>query len=244
MVKNRFIRIGLAMLIVTLLSACMYRGEVARQQANPAFIKEELSRVQSAIDSYYETYQVYPIKNSDASTPIYEKYVIDLKKLVQSNMLSSIPKNAFENGGTYYYLLITPETSPSIKLLDLSLFQRMADLQQKVSEFANRNQGTLPKGIAIASGYYSLDFKQLGLPLEQIQSFYSNNYLPVIIHDSGELFIDYGLELYTAVQSLGDMQIEQEFDLRTLLVESSPYVPIRSVPYYWVNGQPVPQKPN
>jgi hypothetical protein len=244
MVMNRFVRIGIALLIVSLLSACMYRGEVGRQQANPAFVKEELSRVQSAIDSYYQTYQVYPIKNSDASTPIYEKYVIDLKKLVQSNMLSSIPKNAFENGGTYYYLLITPETSPTIKLLDLSLFQRMADLQQKVNELANRNQGTLPKGIAIAPGYYSLDFKQLGQPLEQIQSLYSSNYLSIILHDSGELFIDYGLEIYTAVQAFGDLQKERELDLRTLLVDSSPYVPIRSVPYYWVNGQPVPQQPN
>jgi hypothetical protein len=231
-------------LLVVFTSGCMYSEEIERQKDNPAFVNEEINRVQSAVENYFEKNKTYPIKNSTEATPIYEKYILDLRKLIQSQLLSSIPKNAFENGGKYYYLLLTPETSPKVKLMDISIFQQADELQKKVNRYALSHDGKLPFGSKISTGFYSLDFKLLNSNEEQIQSMYSENFLPFLLSDSGDVVIDYGLEIYNLLQKQNQREYNSKLDLRTFLIENSPYVPVKSYPYYWLNGEPQITSPN
>lgn len=236
----RWWRMTAALLIVVLLtSGCMYRSEIERQQANPAFIREEIGRVASAVDRYYEARGVYPIKNSDESTSVYEKYVLDLNKLVQVGMLSQIPGNAFENGGTYYYLLIHPETDPVVMLMDLVAMQQTADLQKKVDEYKAKNNGDLPLGTETSPGFYTIDYGTLGSAPVQLRSAFTNQYLPLLLHESGEVLIDYSLDIVEAARHAGDQTaIAEGEDAREWLVKASPLSPVRSYPYEWTNGEP------
>jgi hypothetical protein len=233
-----FVIRGIMLLLLILLgTGCMYRGEIERQQANPAFVREELSRVSSAVEQYYKARSVYPIKNSELDTPLYEKYIIDLHRLVQAQMLSAIPQNAFETGGSYYYLLLHPETEPSVRLMDIEAVQQTADIQKAVGDYALANGGRLPLGAEIGSGFFAIDYKALGRKPLQIQSGYSNQYLPLLLHSSGEIVIDYSLDIMKAVQEIGREPKDGE-DAREILAEASPFAPVRSYPYLWENGEP------
>ncbi|MCI3920276.1 hypothetical protein MO973_08520 [Paenibacillus sp. TRM 82003] len=238
MVGRRIARWFVAGLALALLTGCMYRGEIERQQSNPAFVREEIARVDAAVERYYEARGVYPIKNSDEATPVYEKYTLDLNRLVQSGMLSSIPANAFDAGGRYYYLLIHPETDPVVMLLDLTWVQDTAELQKAVRAYAAASGGSLPVGTETAPGFYALDYDALKRKPLRLQSPYSNQYLPLLLHRSGDLLIDYSLDLVEASKEAGVAVSEGE-DARELLVAASPLAPFRSYPYVWTNGEPV-----
>lgn len=246
MVEARRWLVPLSVAALLLLSAgCMYRGETERRQANPTFVREELDRVSAAVERYYEQRKVYPIKNSDESTPVYEKYVIDLNRLVQSDMLSSVPTNAFENGGAYYYLLLHPEEEPLVRLLDLVTVQRLAELQKMVDDFSRQHGGALPLGTEVSRGFFAVDFDKLEEPKLQVQSLYSGQFLPLLLHESGDIAVDYSLDIMEALrksEASGALSEDDPLrldDPRKLLVAVSPYAPIRSYPYRWHNGEPV-----
>ncbi|WP_274364501.1 hypothetical protein [Paenibacillus thermotolerans] len=223
-----------------LLSGCLYQSEIQRQANNPAAVREEIYRVQGAVDAFQKDRAVLPIKNSDMTTPIYQKYVVDLRKLVQLQYLSSIPKNAYESGGSYYYVLIDAETDPQVKLMDLVAFQTAADVERSAAEYASKNGGKLPLGTKVAEGFYAVDFKALKQEPKQIRSMYSNQYLPLLLHESGKVGIDYGLDIMGAIQRGGEASPKAGTDLRELLVQDSFFVPVRSFPYVWQDEQPVP----
>lgn len=246
MVRRRFVRLLAAAMLMLLATGCMYRAEIERQQANPAFVREEIARVASAVERYYEARGFYPIKNSDEATPEYEKYVIDLNRLVQGGMLSSFPANAFEAGGRYYYMLIHPETEPEpvVRLMDLTWVQDTGELQKAVRDYAAANGGALPLGPETAPGFYAVDYGALKREAPKIRSAFTNQYLPLLLHRSGELLIDYGLEIVEAARQAGDeAKMAEGEDARKLLVSISPTTPIRSFPYLWTNGEPLLTEP-
>lgn len=227
-------------MIAWLLGGCMYQSEIQRQANSPAAIREEIYRVQGAVDAFRKDRAVLPIKNSDMATPLYQKYIVDLRKLVQLQYLSGIPKNAFENGGSYYYVLVDADTEPKVKLMDLVAFQAAADIERSAAEYARKNGGKLPLGTKVAEGFYAVDFKALKQEPKQIRSVYSNQFLPLLIHESGKIGIDYGLDIMGAIQRSGEASPKTGTDLRHLLVEDSFFVPVQSFPYVWQNEQPVP----
>jgi len=230
-------RLAALLLVLTLCAGCMYRGEIERRQQNPAFVREEIDRVASAVERYYKARGVYPIKNADASTPVYEKYVIDLNKLVQTQMLSSIPANAFEAGGHYYYLLVHPETEPVVMLMDLSAVQRVADLQRAIDAYRQAN-GRLPTGTETSPGFFAIDYAALKTEPLQIRSAYSNQYLPLLLHGSGEALIDYSLDIVKAAKEAAGDPPPDGADAREWLAKASPLAPVRSFPYVWADGEP------
>jgi hypothetical protein len=239
MVVRQWPRLAALLLALGMLSGCMYRGEIERNQANPAFVAEEIDRVSSAVERYHEARGVYPIKNADASTSVYEKYVIDLKRLVQSQMLSSIPANAFEAGGHYYYLLVHPETEPVVMLMDLSAVQVVADLQKDVDAYRDETGG-LPTGAEAAQGFFAVDYDALGRKAPDLRSPFTNGILPVLLHESGDLLIDYGLDIMEASRRADDPSAVREGDdAREWLAQASPLAPVQSYPYVWTNGEPV-----
>jgi hypothetical protein len=223
-----------------IMSGCMYSGEVKRMGA-PAS-GEYIAVVQSAIDQYRSKTGVLPLKNREQNTPIYEKYLIDFRKLVDSRALATVPVNAFENGGTAIYVLVNPETKPEVKLLDLPAYNKLVEIQQEVDDYAAKHGGKLPEGTEISPHFHTVDFGKLGRKEEQIASPYSRTYLAVILDDSGKAGIDYGPEIAKAMDKQGVKSADPGTDLRTYLVQSGIFVPSRSFTYRWSSNGPVPSQ--
>ncbi|MBP1155253.1 MULTISPECIES: hypothetical protein [unclassified Paenibacillus] len=230
---------GILLLLTVLLSGCMYPKELRKE--NQMASGEYVMIVQNAIDQYKEKNGVLPIKNSTESTPIYEKYPIDFKKL-QGPFLGSIPVNAFENGGTASYVLIDVETKPTVKMMDIQSFQKTMELQKAVDEYKIKSGGKLPLGEVISPGFHTIDYKMLNRKAMETSSVYSlSMQLPFIIQDTGQVWIDYAVEIMRFIdkKQLQD-GLDGVQDLRKLLVEESYYVPARSVAYQWKDGRPLP----
>jgi hypothetical protein len=237
--KGLFMIVGLS--VFMLLSGCAYPNELRKEnQANPG---EFITVVQQAVDQFHAKTDVLPIKNSDMSTPLYEKYVIDFSKLQKSHYLSSIPMNAFESGGVFIYVLVNVETKPEVKLIDLAAYQSAVDVQKKVEEYQSKHSGEFPYGEKISPGFYYVDFKKLGMKEPVVKSAYNRqNFVNYLIHEgSGRIAIDYGQDLMKLIQTKslqGSLKPAQ--DLRELLVASSYFIPARSFAYHWSGGQPIP----
>lgn len=229
----------LAMLALCL-SGCLYPKEMLKE--NQVASQEYILLVQNAIDQYKNKTGVLPIKNSDETTPIYEKYMIDFKKLKERGFLSTIPSNSFENGGSNIYVLVDPETKPTVKLMDLNAFQKTVELQQIVDDYKSKHNGQLPKGTEIAPHFYGIDYARLNSKPMQIQSAYSRQFqLSFMLHESGRVAVDYSPEIMKLIDKKGLQQkLDPKQDLRELLVGESFYVPARSYPYHWINNEPVP----
>ncbi|WJH34206.1 hypothetical protein N6H14_30585 [Paenibacillus sp. CC-CFT747] len=164
--------------------------------------------------------------------------MIDFKKLKDYNVLSTIPGNAFENGGTALYVLVDVETSPKVKMMDLPSYQRMVDLQKEIDAYKAKNQGALPKGQPLAEGFSYIDYTKLKKKELSLQSPYSRTSLSAIMDDTGKVGIDYGPEIAKAMSRKGLTSADPGKDLRSLLVEEGYFVPARSFPYTWKNGEP------
>ncbi|WP_248925419.1 hypothetical protein [Paenibacillus hamazuiensis] len=225
---------------VFLLSGCLYPKELRKE--NLVAVQESILLVQNAIDQYHAKTGVFPIKNSEETTPIYEKYMIDFKKLKERGFISNTPANAFENGGTNIYVLVDPETKPTVKLMDLAAFQKTVELQRLVDEYRSKHGGELPKGAELAPHFYDVDYVKLNTKPMQVPSVYSRQLtLSFILHESGQVALDYTAEIIRLIERKSlQAKLDPKQDLRQLLVGESPYVPARSYPYYWDGKQPIP----
>jgi hypothetical protein len=237
---NKFIgfkSIIMLFLFSVLLSGCVY-GDQIKQQNSPA-TSEYINVVQGAVDQYIQRNGVPPIQNKEADTPIYEKYLVDFTKLVNYNMISTAPANAFENGGTAIYVLVNIETKPQVKLMDLHSYQQMVELQREVDLYIKKT-GQLPKGDPVAEHFYELAADKLNKKKLQIQSPYSRQLLNIVIHDSGRIAIDYTSEILKAMNKSGVKQTnDTKIDLRSFLIEQAFFVPAWSYPYHWSKDQPM-----
>lgn len=233
---RRFFQLLFCTLIFSLVSGCMYPDD--QRTENRVSPSESVFLVQHAVDEYHKATGVLPIKNSTMNTPIYEKYILNFRLLKQQNLLSTIPANAFENGGTNYYVLIDVEQKPAVKLLDLVAMQQVADLKREVEAYQAKHSQKLPLGDFVASGFYQLDFGKMGKSVEQVKSVYSDQYLSFLIHESGDIAIDYAPEIMKMLTKLQIKSPDPKTDLRTYLTADSYYVPAKSYPYYWADEQP------
>ncbi|CAG7641287.1 hypothetical protein ACFQI7_11815 [Paenibacillus allorhizosphaerae] len=235
----RVLRAALMIVVFALLSGCLYPKEMRKE--NQIASGEFVVLVQNAVDQFKAKTGVLPIKNSEETTPLYEKYPIDFKKLV-GPYLSSAPVNAFENGGSASYVLVDAETKPTVKMMDLTSFQQTVEIQKAVDDYKSKSGGQLPKGQAIAPGFSSIDYAKLNRKPAEVNSMYSPQFkLPFLLHDSGQVAIDYAPEIMRMIDKKKlQSSLNATQDLRELLVRESYYVPARSFPYVWRSGQPVP----
>jgi hypothetical protein len=164
--------------------------------------------------------------------------LVDFRKLKNYNLISAIPTNAFENGGTVIYVLINVETKPIVKLMDLISYQKMVDLQKEVNLWIQKHPGQIPKGEAVTDQFYLLDMSKLPIKEVQIESPYSRQLLSILINASGGIAIDYSPELIKAMNKSGLQPGDEQLDLRTVLVDQAFFVPAWSFPYHWINNQP------
>lgn len=228
-------RFALIPAVLLLLSGCMYPNEL--RQENQVALKENVLIVQNAIDQYRTKTGVLPIKNSTMETPLYEKYPVDFKKLLDGKYISRIPPTAYENGGTAIFVLVHPDEKAEVKLMDLTPYLQANSVQHAVDAYQAAHSGEIPKGEAVAPRFYRLDFAKMNMPVEQVKSLYSLQLLGFLVHDSGEVLIDYAPEIARFIARKG-ITPDPGQDLRALLLEESLFVPVKSRPYYWKQGIP------
>jgi hypothetical protein len=235
---SRIVRLMAAVGCIVALSGCLYPKD--NKLDNVTSIRESILLVQNAVDTYKQRTGVLPIKNSDTHTPIYEKYVIDMRKLKDGRYISQLPAVSYENGGSAIFVLVNPEEKPEVRVMDLVAYQQTGDIQKKVDEYKATHQGQLPSGTAVSPRFYQLDFGKLGMKQVQVESRYSRQFLNFVLHESGTVAIDYAsdiMKMITEKSLTGGLTAAS--DLRAILVRESPFVPAKSYPYYWKDGQPV-----
>ena len=90
--------------IIVLLSGCIYPEAEKVQNQTP--YEDQVQTVQAAINQFQKDNDgILPIKNSVETTPKYQKYAIDFKRIVPEYMAEP-PGNAFESGGVFQYVIV------------------------------------------------------------------------------------------------------------------------------------------
>ncbi|MEK4346866.1 hypothetical protein [Paenibacillus sp. FSL P4-0184] len=228
------------MSIALTLSGCLYPGEEKRASVN---YRESVKRIQAAVDDFQQKEGVLPILNADEATPRYEKFRIDLGKLNNKGYLDDIPATAFEQGGSAYFLILNEESDPVVKVMDLVTVQKVNDVQRQINRYKSAHDGSLPVLDELYPGLYTIDHKKAGTSSISLTSVYSGQVLDFIMDKAGTVYVDYVFDIIAAIEKNGGEHDEKK-DLRLDLEEASYYVPVKSLPYLWINNQPVPQSPS
>ncbi|RUS48164.1 hypothetical protein [Cohnella sp. AR92] len=218
------------------LSGCMYPEE--QTPGNSSSARQAVLTVQDAVDQFQQGTGLLPIVSADESVPRYEKFKIDLAKLKRMDYLGSIPKAAFENGGKDQFLLLNEETDPEVKLLDIVVYQKAVDVQRKVDAYMDSHGGEIPAGEERYPGFWALDADELGSKLDAVKSMYSGQSLDYMVDEKGEVYLDYALDIATAIGKAGAAPAA-DADLRSYLVDESYYVPVKAPEYRWKDEQPL-----
>ncbi len=240
-----------------LLSGCMYPGYNSSAVDNRVAVREDVVLVQAAVEEYRKVTGVLPIHNSDMSTPKYEKFKIDFSRLTNGPFLSKIPDSAFESGGKHNYLIIEDGGQFLVRLMDIQVFQQVTDLETVVRQYRQANNGDVPGKTEISPGWYSIDYEKLDVDRLQVTSMFTGSLLPILISQEGELAVDYAPDIMKIIReqkvsseegapaansstaAVSGSELAKMDDLRSLLVASHQYVPVKSQPYIWVDDQPI-----
>jgi len=234
MLKVKWMKCIFLIFISTIfLTGCLYPEDELAKNKIPYL--DQIQSVQSAVNQYREkTNGLIPIKNKDAETDVYTKYLVDFSRLVPEYM-AEIPSNAFENGGVYQYVIVNPEENPTVKIFDLQLADMIRDIKIRIMSKKHP-----PYKEMIANNVFTLDYKELGFKEPPvIVSPYTKQNLPFIITGEGNIYVDYRSDLYQLIQKK-EHSYKKGDDIRPLLLEDSVFVPAYSLPYT-VNdeGEPI-----
>lgn len=225
------------LLISIFLSGCMYPKEQLAKNQIPH--QDQLEMVERAVNAYIEQNNgLVPIQTKTSYTSEFEKYPIDFDRLREQNLLSEIPGNAFENGGIYQYVIITPEENPRVRLIDLRLSEALQKLAIQIDAYRTKEIYP-PFGEEIVQGLYKINYERLGLKsAPYVTSPYSRNHLPVMIDTEGVLYIDYRIDLLRALSEF-DHEYEEGDDIRYLIADHTPFALPYSLPYTIEDREPV-----
>ncbi|SHN19701.1 hypothetical protein [Gracilibacillus kekensis] len=224
-------------LSIFILSGCMYPSENLSQ--NKISNDAQLQMVQQAIEQYAEQNNgLLPIYTKENETPLYQKYMIDFSMLKRNGLLQTVPGTAFENGGSYQYVLVDVEKNPTVKVIDLNVADQVRTIQQRLTIY--RDEHTYPPfGDMVEGSVYELDYEELNLEEPpHVKSPYSGENLPVYIDTDGELLIDYRIDLYQKLQET-DHNYKNGEDIRPILIKEHPVVPAYSIPFTVKDNEPI-----
>jgi hypothetical protein len=188
--------------------------------------EQSVETVQKAVEAYREDNDgVLPLKNKEADTDIYTKYLIDFSRLVP-RYLSEIPKNAFEQGGVFQYTIVNAEDAPTVKIFDLRIAEKVREIQLRITMLEYP-----PFKDMISKDVYSLDFTKIGYENPPtVESPFTGQNLSFVINSNGQIFVDYSSDLYQYLKTM-DMPIDSQEDIRSILYSETPFVPAYSLPY-------------
>lgn len=214
----------LGVLITSVLAGCAYPEDKLAQNKIP--YQDQIESVQAAVDQFQkDNGGILPIKTKENDTPIYQKYIIDFKKITPQYMAEP-PGNAYESGGIFQYVLIDVETDPTVKIFDLRIAESIRDIKLRISM-----EKYPPYKEQISGGVFSLNYEELGFKEEpKVISPYTEQELPFIITGNAEIYVDYRKDIAQTLQKTGVKPKAGE-DLRLLLHQDSSFVPAYSLPY-------------
>jgi hypothetical protein len=232
-----FIKIAAVFFASILLTGCLYPE--GKLQKNTIPYDDQVAVVQNSVDRFQEeSGGLLPIKTRDMITPIYQKYPVEFTALSPKYMAEP-PGMAFESGGIYLFVLVDVEENPTVKLIDLRIADEIHELNIKLDVYRQAN-GYPPFKDLVTNGIYTLDYDKLGYDEPPtVESPFSGEYLPLVIDKNLEVFVDYRIDLNTALQEK-EHSYKPGDDIRDLLVTDSHFVPAFSLPYT-INdkGEPV-----
>ncbi|WP_026673032.1 hypothetical protein [Alkalihalobacterium bogoriense] len=221
-------KMSFSVIMLFFLSGCLYPSDQRAENQIP--YPDQIQSVQQAVNQYQVDTGVLPIKTRDAETPIYQKYPVDFSLLVP-RYIQSPPGNSFENGGVFQYVLVNVDEAPEVKLIDLTVMNDVRELQTRLNQYMRKNE-LAPIGEMVDTGLFTLRFDELGYKEPpRVRSPYFNNYLPLLIDNSGQVLLDYSIDLNMALLQDEDHLYEYGDDIRDILVEQSYFVPVFSIPY-------------
>ncbi|MGO1059979.1 hypothetical protein ACTL32_12665 [Planococcus sp. FY231025] len=211
--------------IAMLLGGCMYPDSERAKNETP--YEDQIIAVQNAVNQYRgASGGLLPIKTRDMEVDQFIKYPVDFSKIMPAYM-AEMPTNAFEVGGIYQYVLMDVEENPTVKLVDL----RIAEAIRSVNVRKSANGGRAPISEILADNVYKFNHEAMGFDEEPVvMSPYTGRNLPMVVNGQGEVFVDYSMDLYSALQEY-EGTIEPGQDIRFLLYEDNPVVPAYSLPY-------------
>ncbi|WP_353855408.1 hypothetical protein [Bacillus sp. Bos-x628] len=221
-------KVSVTLLTLILLTGCLYPEN--RKVENKVPYREQLQGVQTAIEDFQKaTNGLLPIETKEADTPIYQKYVIDFKRL-SPRYLHDIPSTSFEGGGEYIYVLTDVEKNPTVKLLDVKMTQTISELRLRMKMYQDEHTYP-PYGKVVSKDLYTLNEKKLGLKQPPtVTSPVTGNSLPLLISSNGEIYVDYRSDFAHILQKMKQKPKTGE-DIRDLYWQETPFVPAFSVPY-------------
>lgn len=191
--------------------------------------EDQLTSVQTAVDSFKETTGVLPIKTKPAETPLMERYPIEFARLVPG-YLADPPVNSFEGGGLFLYVLVDAETDPTVKLIDLRVTERLQTLQTNINAFRAK-EGKFPFDGSVGKNQFTIDYDLIFVSEEPtVPSPYTDTELPIYVDGTGQLFVDYRTDLEVALENT-DVEPKVGEDIRYLLYNDSPFAPAYSQGY-------------
>jgi len=229
----------MVMLLMSVTTGCLYPEENSTQSVS---YRESVNRIQMAVDDFQKENGVLPIINADQDTPRYEKFRVDLVKLKAMGFMDEIPITAFEKGGSGYFLIQNEETDPTIKVMDLVTVQKVNDVQQAVDKYKLKHADQLPNAQELYPNIYSIDLAKAGVPSIKLSSVYSDEDMVFLMDNNGQVYVDYAYDIMQAIDK-SDHKPKDDEDLRVVLLNSSYYVPVKSLTYKWINGAPAAVQP-
>lgn len=223
--KISYCCINLVMFV--LLAGCMYPENERKENQIP--FDDQINTVQNAVEQFRKDEGgILPIKNQDATVPLYQKYPIDFKRL--SKYMAEPPGNAYESGGVFQYVIVDAETNPTVKIFDLRIAEAIQLYKLRMSMYLDNNE-YLPFKEQLHTNVFTLDNKKLGYDEEPVvKSPYSGTDLHIVIDSSRDIFIDYTPDLIQALEK-DKSTIKNGDDIRNLLTKDSHFVPAFSLPY-------------
>lgn len=238
---RKCITVVFVLLSMVLLSSCLYPNEMRKDQnISP---RESVMLVQTAVEQYIQLTGVPPIKNFEMDTPYYEKYVIDFGKMIERGAIGQIPATAFEKGGSYFFVLVNPETDPQVKMMDVHLIQQVGDVQRAVDQYKRKHDGEIPLQDEISNDWFYIDYSKMRIAPVQLPSPFTTQTISLMIHQSGVVMVNYAPEIMRIMQQEKIDSPPSNHDLREVLVNHSYFVPVKSVTYHWVDGEPRAELP-
>lgn len=209
------------MLALLVLTGCMYPDD---QRAGSNIPPEtDIQNVQNAVDNFQESEGgILPIKTTENAAE-YLKYPVEFTRVVPE-YLSEIPVTAYENGGTFQYVILDAEDEPVVKIADLAIIEELRSLHLRLNGMGEH----VELGEQVGPNVYQLDLDHYNLADNPtVTSPYSGRELNVYYSGGQEFVIDYRDDLNLMIENEG-LEFETGEDIRKVLYEFTPIVPIYS----------------
>ncbi|MCB7153406.1 hypothetical protein LI278_06450 [Bacillus stercoris] len=214
---------------VVFLSGCLYPNE-RKSSVHAIPYQDQLQQVQSAVNEFQKANGgLLPIQTKDMSTPLYQKYPIDFKRLAP-RYIAEPPSTAYESGGDYQYVLVDVENDPTVKLIDLKMAEKIRDVKLRIQMYRQEHQYPPYKDV-LSHDLFTLDEKKLGDGSSlTVTSPISGNSLPLMIDGDGEIYADYRTELASYLKK-SKKTFKPGTEIQDIIWQETPFVPAFSVKY-------------